>query len=78
MRVHLVAGALYGWAADYDLSTYPGVIYTDGVGAIYNTIMLAADPYTIILEIAPCPNIQALLQQYPEVNTIEICTGLKE
>ncbi len=57
-----VAGALYGWAADFDMSTYQGVVYEDGVGAMLDIVMNSTDT-VVILEIAPCPNVQQMLER---------------
>lgn len=53
---------LYGWAADYNISSYPGVLYTDGVQAMIDTIKASPSRVTI-LAIAPATNFPELLAQ---------------
>lgn len=50
------------WAKDYDLSSYPGTIYQDGVQALVDTIMKSRKPITVIA-IGPVPNIAAALRR---------------
>ena len=59
-------GAMFGWAADYDLATYPGTIATDGVGALIDLVNKSATT-VLVLVIAPCPNILRLLERAPEL-----------
>ena len=47
-----------GWLGDYDLADYPGPVYTDGVGAICDTIMNSTETVTVIA-IGPLPNLAA-------------------
>jgi len=54
------------WAKDYDLSSYPGTIYQDGVRALIDTIMKSRKPITVIA-IGPVPNIAAALQREPRI-----------
>ena len=54
------------WVADYDLSSYPGPVYEDGVGAMVDTIMGSPEPVTLIC-IGPVPNIAAALAREPEI-----------
>jgi len=54
------------WAKDYDLSSYPGTIYQDGVQALIDTIMKSQKPITVIA-IGPVPNIAAALQREPRI-----------
>ena len=54
------------WVADYDLSSYPGPVHEDGVGAIVDTIMGSSEPVTLIC-IGPVPNIAAALAREPEI-----------
>ena len=53
-----------GWLGDYQLTDYPGPLYTDGVGAICDTVMGSEEPLTIIA-IGPLPNIAAALVREP-------------
>jgi inosine-uridine nucleoside N-ribohydrolase len=54
------------WVANYDLSTYPGPIHQDGVGAIIETIMGSTEQVTLIC-IGPVPNIAAALEREPRI-----------
>lgn len=54
------------WAADYDLSRYPGPVHSDGVEAIVQTIMDAPQPVTLIA-IGPLPNVSAALEREPRI-----------
>ncbi len=55
-----------GWAADYDLSLYPGTIYADGVQAIIDMVMNSPQRVTIIA-IGPLPNVAAALRREPRI-----------
>jgi inosine-uridine nucleoside N-ribohydrolase len=55
-----------GWVKDYKLSSYPGVIHQDGVGAIIDTVMSSAGPIKIIA-VGPLPNIAAALEREPRI-----------
>jgi inosine-uridine nucleoside N-ribohydrolase len=50
------------WAEDYELSSYPGGVYEDGVGAMIDTIMGSEVPITVIA-VGPVPNIAAALER---------------
>lgn len=54
------------WVEDYDLSSYPGKIYDDGVKAIVDTIMNSPEPVKLIA-IGPLPNISAALEREPRI-----------
>ena len=54
------------WAKDYDLSSYPGTIYKDGVQAIIDTIMKSDDPIKVVA-VGPLPNIAAALEREPRI-----------
>ena len=54
------------WVADYDLSSYPGRIYEDGVQAIIDTIMSSPEPLTVIA-VGPLPNIAEALRREPQI-----------
>jgi inosine-uridine nucleoside N-ribohydrolase len=56
----------HDWAADYDLSRYPGRVHEDGVGAMINLVMSSAVPVTLIA-IAPTPNLGAALEREPRI-----------
>lgn len=55
-----------GWVEDFNLSTYRGKIYQDGVQAMIDTIMSSPKPVTIIA-IGPLPNIAAALEREPNI-----------
>jgi inosine-uridine nucleoside N-ribohydrolase len=54
------------WVEDYDISSYPGTIYADGVQAIIDTIMNSPEPITVI-SVGPLPNIAEVLRRQPEI-----------
>ena len=54
------------WAEDYNLKTYPGLVYEDGVKALIDTINAAEEPITLIA-IGPLSNIAAALERDPEI-----------
>jgi len=56
------------WAADYELSSYPGKVYDDGVQALINTVMKSRKPITLIA-VGPLPNIAAALEREPKIAT---------
>jgi inosine-uridine nucleoside N-ribohydrolase len=55
-----------GWAADYNLSSYPGRICKDGVQAIIDTIMNSQTRVTLIAT-GPLPNIAEALKREPRI-----------
>jgi inosine-uridine nucleoside N-ribohydrolase len=54
------------WVRGYDLSTYPGTVYKDGVQALIDTVMNSSQRVTIIA-IGPLPNIAAALEREPRI-----------
>ncbi len=54
------------WAKDYDLESYPGRIYRDGVQAVIDIIMKSKEPVKIIA-VGPVPNIGAALEREPAI-----------
>ena len=54
------------WAKDYDLSSYPGTIYDDGVQALIDTIMKSRRPIKLVA-VGPLPNIAAALEREPKI-----------
>jgi inosine-uridine nucleoside N-ribohydrolase len=54
------------WAANYDLSSYPGNVRQDGVQAIIDTIMSSHTRVTLIA-LGPLPNIAEALKREPRV-----------
>lgn len=54
------------WVKDYQLSSYPGKVYTNGVQALIDTIMNSKEVVTLIC-IGPAPNIGTALQKQPEI-----------
>ncbi|HEX4120859.1 MAG TPA: nucleoside hydrolase [Verrucomicrobiae bacterium] len=59
-------GPLAEWVRDYDLSSYPGRVHTDGVGAMVDVIMNSPEPVTLIC-IGPMPNVAAALDRMPAI-----------
>jgi inosine-uridine nucleoside N-ribohydrolase len=54
------------WAADYNLSSYPGRVCKDGVQAIIDTIMNSPTRVTLVA-IGPLPNIAEALKREPRI-----------
>ena len=54
------------WVVDYELSSYPGTVYEDGVSALIDTIMGSPEPITLIC-IGPLPNVAAALEREPRI-----------
>ncbi|OHB83844.1 MAG: hypothetical protein A2Z38_10085, partial [Planctomycetes bacterium RBG_19FT_COMBO_48_8] len=54
------------WAKDYELSSYPGTIYEDGVQALIDTIMKSRSKIKLIA-VGPLPNIAAALEREPKI-----------
>jgi inosine-uridine nucleoside N-ribohydrolase len=61
-------GALYSWAESFDLSTYTGPFYQDGVAKMVEIIQASLDP-VVLVEIAPASNLLPAFAQYPMLNT---------
>jgi len=59
-------GAQAGWLKDYDLGSYAGKIYQDGVQALIDTVMRSPEMVTII-SIGPMPNVAAALAREPRI-----------
>ncbi len=59
-------GGQAAWVKDYDLDSYPGKVYANGVQAIIDTIMHSKDPVTLIC-IGPMPNVAAAFAQEPRI-----------
>lgn len=59
-------GPQFEWAANYDLKSYPGTVYEDGVGAMIKVIMSSPRPVTLIV-IGPTPNIGEALKREPGI-----------
>jgi inosine-uridine nucleoside N-ribohydrolase len=54
------------WVEGYELSSYPGKIYEDGVQALIDTIMKSRGPIKLIAT-GPLPNIAAALEREPKI-----------
>jgi inosine-uridine nucleoside N-ribohydrolase len=54
------------WVRNYDLTSYPGRVHKDGVGALVDVIMHSPQPVTLI-GIGPMPNVAAALQREPRI-----------
>ena len=59
-------GPLAEWVKHYDLNSYPGRVYADGVGAMIDVIMDSPQPPTLIC-IGPMPNVAAALEREPRI-----------
>lgn len=60
------AGPQEPWVREYELKSYPGTVYEDGVSALIDTIMSSSEPITLIC-IGPVPNIGAALEREPRI-----------
>jgi inosine-uridine nucleoside N-ribohydrolase len=60
------AGRQSAWIKDYDLKSYPGKVFTNGVQAIIDMIMNSPQPVTLIC-IGPVPNIAEALKREPRI-----------
>jgi len=54
------------WAKNYDLKSYAGGVYKDGVGALIDVVMKSPQRVTIIA-VGPLPNIGAALEREPRI-----------
>jgi inosine-uridine nucleoside N-ribohydrolase len=59
-------GAQAQWVKGYNLQTYPGKVYSDGVQALIDFIMRAELPVTLIA-IGPAPNLGEALRREPRI-----------
>jgi inosine-uridine nucleoside N-ribohydrolase len=59
-------GGQSAWVEGYDLKSYPGKVYEDGVQAIIDTIMKSPQPITVIAY-GPLPNVAAALEREPKI-----------
>lgn len=64
------------WAEDYDLDTYPGVVYQDGVSAMVDKIM-ASDEQVTLISIGPVTNIAKALEQEPKIIEKAMFVGMQ-
>ncbi len=61
-----VEGRQDEWLKGYDLASYPGKVYEDGVQAMIDTIMKSPKPITLIC-VGPLPNIKVALEREPRI-----------
>jgi len=54
------------WVEDYDLASYPGIVYKDGIKSLIETIMNSSQPLTLICT-GPLTNIAAALEIEPKI-----------
>jgi inosine-uridine nucleoside N-ribohydrolase len=54
------------WIEGYELSSYPGTIYEDGVQAMIDTIMKSRRPIKLVA-VGPLPNVAAALEREPKI-----------
>jgi inosine-uridine nucleoside N-ribohydrolase len=59
-------GGQAAWLEGYSLNSYPGKVYTDGIGAIISTVMESSQPVTII-DIGPMPTMASALAREPRI-----------
>jgi inosine-uridine nucleoside N-ribohydrolase len=60
------AGAEAEWVKDYDLQSYPGRVYQDGVQALIDEIMSSRQTVTVVC-IGPCQTLAAALRREPRI-----------
>ncbi|UCG59030.1 MAG: nucleoside hydrolase [Phycisphaerales bacterium] len=54
------------WIEDYDISSYRGTVYEDGVQAMVDTIMKSSRPIKVVA-VGPLPNVAAALEREPRI-----------
>ncbi len=54
------------WLRGYDFAAYPGRVHADGIGALIDLVMNAAEPVTIIA-VAPVPGLAAAVAREPRI-----------
>jgi inosine-uridine nucleoside N-ribohydrolase len=54
------------WIKEYELSSYPGIVYEDGVQALIDIIMKSDKPIKVVA-VGPLPNIAAALEREPRI-----------
>jgi inosine-uridine nucleoside N-ribohydrolase len=59
--------ALFSWAKDFNITGYKGGVYEKGIDEMASRILQSPCKEVYILEIAPAPNMMAMLQKYPDV-----------
>jgi len=59
-------GRQSAWVENYNLASYPGIVYEDGVKALIKTIMRTSEPVTLICT-GPLTNIAAALEIEPRI-----------
>lgn len=52
------------WVKGYDLATYPGTVYADGIAALIDVVKASAEPVTLVAA-GPLTNIGAMLDREP-------------
>jgi inosine-uridine nucleoside N-ribohydrolase len=68
-------GGQVAWLKDYDLGSYSGKIYQDGVQALIDTVMRSSETVTII-SIGPMPNVAAALAREPRIAQLARLVGM--
>jgi inosine-uridine nucleoside N-ribohydrolase len=66
VRQHKGSHRQDAWAKDYKLSSYPGTIYEDGIGALIDAVMNSRKRMKVIA-VGPLPNIAAALEREPRI-----------
>jgi inosine-uridine nucleoside N-ribohydrolase len=59
-------GGQVAWVKDYQLESYPGKIYQDGVQALIDAVMNSANPITVI-SVGPSHTVAAALEREPKI-----------
>lgn len=68
-------GPQAAWVKDFELSAYPGKVYSDGVQAMIEVVLASKEPVTIIA-IGPIPNVAAALAREPKIATRARLVGM--
>lgn len=59
-------GPQAAWVKGYDLASYPGKVFPDGVQALIDVILRSQEPVTLIAT-GPLPNVAAALERQPQI-----------
>jgi len=73
---HDGSGRQQPWVEGFDLKTYPGIIYEDGVQALVDAVMKAPQPVTII-SIGPSTTVAAALERQPDIASRATFVGMQ-
>ena len=63
------------WIQGYDMSSYRGTVYEDGVQAMVDTIMKSSRPIKVVA-VGPLPNVAAALEREPRIAELAEFVGM--